>query len=73
MCRNGSGMVARLVAACGLKWGVCYLCLKGFEAGATALADRTRQRAVDPARPGAAGRQSPSHLSSRPGSSPLGS
>lgn len=60
-----------MVAACDLRWrGQCLLHL---EAGATAPAGRTPQKAVVPARPGAAGRQSPWQLGSHPGSSPQGS
>lgn len=70
---DDSEMVAALVAACDLRWQVQSLCLSHLEAGARAPAGRTPQRAVAPARPGAAGRQSPWQLDSHPGSSPRGS
>lgn len=70
---DDSEMLAVPVAAYDLRWhGQCQS-LSHLEAGARAPAGRMLQRAVAPARPGAAGRQSPWQLGSHPGSSPRGS
>lgn len=58
------------MAAYDLRWCLCW---SHHEAAARVPAGRTLPRAVAPAHPGAAGRQSPWQLDSHPGSSPLGS